>query len=307
MQKQQSSLLRVVAGTVGALALGAAGAFFGIGAYASAKLNKRPATPAGPGYDFSPFETQVDSFEDVEFQTEDGIQLKGWWFSRPESQRLIVCFGGHHSKKTDMLGIGSGLWRAGNNVLLFDWRSRGTSQIAQHSLAYYELRDAQAAVSYAQQRMPDAKLGIVGFSMGAAVAILHTAQNPAVRALLADSPFTTISELVADRAVQLGIPPSLVVPAANTVTSLRYGYTFEEVRPLDAIRNISPRPLLLVHGDADSVIPVEHAHKMFEVAREPKELWIVPGAEHCGAYFDNRAFYVKRAAEFFEQYLDSIE
>src|SRR3712207_7622089 len=50
----------------------------------------------------------------------------------------------------------------------------------------------------------------------------------------------------------------------------------------------SPRPLLIVHGTADALIPVEHARRLYEVAGEPKELWLVDGAAHCGAYFVDR-------------------
>ena len=52
---------------------------------------------------------------------------------------------------------------------------------------------------------------------------------------------------------------------------------------LDAVRDISPTPLVLIHGDSDSIVPVEHAEQLFEAAREPKELWIVRGADHIGA------------------------
>ena len=65
--------------------------------------------------------------------------------------------------------------------------------------------------------------------------------------------------------------------------------------------------LLLIHGDRDSVIPVSHAHELFAAAAEPRELWIVPGVEHCGAYFADRPAYCRRAAEFFDRYLRSIE
>jgi alpha-beta hydrolase superfamily lysophospholipase len=206
-----------------------------------------------------------------------------------------------------MLGIGSGLWRAGNNVLIFDWRSRGQSDIAQHSLAYYELRDAEAAVEYALGRVPDAHLGLIGYSMGASVALLLAAQSAAVRAVVADSPFTGIAEVVAYNAARRRLPARLVVPMADALTGWRYGYRFGAVRPVQVIQAISPRPVLLIHGSADTLIPYSHAHELFAAAREPKELWIVEGIEHCGAYFADRAGYVRRVAQFFEQYLASYE
>ncbi|HUW45423.1 MAG TPA: alpha/beta hydrolase, partial [Dehalococcoidia bacterium] len=55
---------------------------------------------------------------------------------------------------------------------------------------------------------------------------------------------------------------------------------FETITPINWIDKISPRPLLLAHGDADELIPLEHAQKLYQKAKEPKELKIIPGAKH---------------------------
>ena len=294
---------RDLARIAGATALGAAGLVLGAAAYATTRLNVRTPETFMSAYTFSPFETQVAGYEEIELRTADGLRLSGWWLPNPPSRRVVVGLAGHRSPKSDLLGIGSGLWRAGNNVLLFDWRSRGASEVAQHSLAYYELRDAEAAVAYAVERVPRAGLGLMGYSMGASVAILLAAREPRVAAVVADSPFTGIADVIAHGAARLRLPARLVVPAADMLNGWRYGYRFDAVRPIEAVAAISPRPLLLVHGDADSLIPVSHAHALFEAAREPKQLWIVPGAEHCGGYFADRLGYVGRVAAFFEDHL----
>jgi predicted alpha/beta-fold hydrolase len=85
---------------------------------------------------------------------------------RQESNQVVVGCTGHQGVKSDLLGIGSGLWRAGNNVLLFDFRGCGESDEAPPSLAHNELPDARAAVLYAQRRLPGARLGLIGYSMG---------------------------------------------------------------------------------------------------------------------------------------------
>jgi uncharacterized protein len=297
---------RQVARIAGATALGAAGALVGVAAYVTARINRRTPTTFFSEYTFSPFETQVEGYEEVILRTDDGLRLSGWWFPRPDSKQVVIGLAGHRSPKSDLLGIGSGLWRAGNNVLLFDWRSRGQSDVAQHSLAYYELRDAEAAVAYVLNRMPEARLGLMGYSMGASVAILLAAREPHVAAVAADSPFMGIAEVVAHGAAQLRLPAQLVVPMADRLTAWRYGYRFGAVRPIEAVAAIGPRPLLLIHGSADSLIPVSHAHEFFDAAREPKQRWIVEGADHCGAYFADRAGYVARVAEFFRQSLASV-
>lgn len=302
-----ASALAHVARTVGAVALGAMALTVAAAFYAIERMNRRPTPAWLSDYTFTPFETQINDYEEVTLTTEDGVHLSGWWLPHPESDRVVVGLAGHHSAKPDMLGIGSALWRAGNNVLIFDWRSRGQSDVVQHSLAFYELRDAEAALRYALDRVPDARLGVVGFSMGASVAVLMAAKLPEIRAVVADSPFTGIREVIEHNSNQYHLPTRLVVPVADALNGVRYGYRFGAVRPIDVVPQLSPRPLFLIHGSADVLIPVEHAHRIFAAAQEPKQLWIYEGADHCGAYFGDRQQYCQRVTAFFDQYLGSVE
>ncbi|MBC8160879.1 MAG: alpha/beta fold hydrolase, partial [Roseiflexaceae bacterium] len=244
---RQLYALTYLARAAGALALGAAAVTVGAAFYAIERMNKRPQPAWLSEYTFTPFETQVEGYEDIMLTTEDGVRLSGWWLPRSDSDRVVIGLAGHHGGKPDMLGIGSALWRAGNNVLIFDWRSRGQSDVVQHSLAFYELRDAEAALRYATQRLPAARLGLIGFSMGASVALLLAAKYPEVRAVVADSPFTGIREVIEHNAQARRLPTRLVVPLADLLNGARYGYRFGAVRPVDVVHEISPRPLFLIH------------------------------------------------------------
>jgi fermentation-respiration switch protein FrsA (DUF1100 family) len=66
-----------------------------------------------------------------------------------------------------------------------------------------------------------------------------------------------------------------------------------------AVGRLAPRPLFIIHGDADSLVPVHHAQMLYEAAGEPKELWRLPGVDHVGAYFADRSQYIDRVTEFF--------
>jgi len=277
----------------GALLAGA----LGVAAYTAHHINgPRRRNPAE--YTFSPWEVQV-AYEPVSFQTEDGITIRGWWFDQPHSANVVIGCTGHRGAKHDLLGIGSGLWRAGNNVLLFDYRGCGESDSAPQSLAHHEVRDARAALRYAQERLPHARIGVIGYSMGAAVSILLAAAEPTIRAVVADSSFATMRDVIAYAYQRRRLPTRPILDLTNAVTRWRYGYPFEAVRPLDAVSQIAPRPLLILHGTADTIIPVEHAHRLYAAAGEPKELWIFEGAAHCGGYFADRPVYVSRVAQFF--------
>jgi fermentation-respiration switch protein FrsA (DUF1100 family) len=63
----------------------------------------------------------------------------------------------------------------------------------------------------------------------------------------------------------------------------------------------------LIHGTDDTIVPVSHVRQLYAAAREPRMVWEVPGAEHCGGYFVDRITYSRRVVEFFDQYLRSVE
>lgn len=288
--------LRYVLPFGGALVAGA----LGLAAYTSYRLNAPRRRGLYDEFTFSPWEVQIPH-EPVSFKTEDGLTLRGWWLPQPDSNRVIVGFTGHRGAKHELLGIGSGLWRAGNNVLLFDFRGRGDSDVAPLSLVHKELPDARAAIAYVRERMPNAEIGVIGYSMGATLAILVAAADPEVKAVVADAPFASIRDVLTHVYQRRRLPPRFLLELSDVINRWRYGYQFEAVRPLDVVDAIAPRPLLIIHGAADALIPPEQGERLYAAAGEPKELWIVENAIHCGAYFLDRQAYVERVARFFDQ------
>ncbi len=295
-----------LAAGVGAAALASVSA--GMGYYVARKLTE----PIPPSYmdDFTmtPFETGI-AWEAIRIPTANAERpLLGWWFPRPETDRVIIGCTGYRGSKSDLIGIGSALWRAGFNVLLFDYHGHGAGRGARVTLAYRELHDFYAALDYTQRRMPQARIGVIGFSMGAAIAILGAAQRPAVRAVVADSPFATHADVVSynvQRVIHLPGQPFAAI--SDYFLERSAGYRGRDVAPLRVVGQLAPRPLLLIHGNDDTMIPVNHAHRLYAAARAPKELWIAPGANHCGAYFLDRPTYCQRVTAFFAQALAGAE
>lgn len=286
--------------------LGAVGGALGAAWYVSTRVSPEPRRTIYDSYTFTPWELDVP-FETVSFQSADGLRLSGWWMPHERPRGVIVGSHGHGGQKDELLGIGSRSWRAGYSVLLFDFRGRGESDPWPQTLISREVEDLQAAVAFARGRAPGARVGLIGFSMGAAVALLAAAADPDVAAVVADSSFTSGRDAVAHgvRSV-LRMAPEILILAADEVVQRRHGYRFSSARPLDAVARIAPRPVLIIHGAADTTVPVEHAHRLYAAAGEPRELWVADGAEHCGAYFADRQTYCGRVVGFFDQYLGSI-
>lgn len=281
-----------------------AGAALGVGALAgftawTLNATRRPF----PAYTFTPFEIGVPA-EELAFAADDGVRLAGWWFDRPDAETVVICCHGHRGNKSDMLGIGPGLWKAGHAVMLFDFRGNGESEDGPQSLAHHEQRDLAAAVDLVAERHPGARIAVVGFSMGASVAILTAALDRRIEALVLDSPFATMSDVIAASYRRYRLPSEPILPVADLVNRLRYGYEFAAVRPIDAFGALAPRPILLLHGTEDRIIPYRHALDLAEAAGPGTcELVTFEGVDHCGGYFEDRQGYIDRVDSFLREAL----
>lgn len=239
-------------------------------------------------------------YEDVEWQTCDGVTLRGWWLSHSEASRSIVTLTGHHGGRSDTIGIGSALWRRGMNVLLLDYRGRGESDPHINTLGYFETFDALAAVEFVSRRAPETAIGVVGYSMGGAVAILAAARDSRIRAVVADSPFASQRRVIRHhfrRRTRLPSFPFL------PLVEMFLPYDPEEVEPIKEIAKIAPRALMLIHGSSDAVTDPRDSDELYAAAGHPKEMWALPGVAHVGAYFLDRSAYVGRVADFLEKHL----
>jgi alpha-beta hydrolase superfamily lysophospholipase len=288
------------------VSLAAVGGVIGAAWYMTERITPSHRRSFIDDYTFTPWELGVP-FEEVAIATPDGLRLSGWWLPQEHPKGVVITCHGHTGRKDDMLGIATRSWRAGYAVLLFDFRGRGESDPWPNSLISREVDDLLAAVAYAHQRAPEATIGVMGFSMGAAVSLLTAAREPLIAAVVADSAFTAVSDVVADSVRRtLRLPPEPLLMLAEELAARRHGYRFRQARPIDVISQIAPRPLLIIHGSEDSVVPVSHGHALFAAAHEPKQLWVCQGVEHCGAYFLDRPAYVQRVVEFFDQHLYAV-
>lgn len=290
---------RIVAG-LGALAGLATGLV--AGSFVAAAQISGPRRP-DLTFTFTPYELDLAA-ERVDFVAADGVDLAAWWFPAPQSSHVVICCHGHRGNKQDVLGIAAALHRAGLAVFAFDFRGNGDSGDGPQSLAHFEQADLEAAVDWVARTRPDAEIDVIGYSMGAAVSLLVAARDPRVARVVADSPFADMRGVIAYAAEHRRVPPFPLVTFVEWATRARYGYRFAEVQPVDVVAQIPPRPLLLIHGTDDGVIPVEHARRLAATAGPGAELIIVDGVDHCGAYFADRAGYVARVLDFLTRPLD---
>ncbi|MBV9578950.1 MAG: alpha/beta hydrolase [Chloroflexi bacterium] len=253
--------------------------------------------------------------EEVSFPSAaDGIRLSGWYFraadATPDAPRpvIILCHGIWTGRR-ECLPLALRFQAAGYNVLTFDFRAHGLSDGRFTSVGHHETNDVLGAIEYVKDRpeVDTARIGLVGFSMGAAAAIQATARSNDVAAVVADSAYASFLDAVRySFHVVTRVPQFPLAPMAMRWAKWMVNVDAGKLRPIDVIGHISPRPLLIAHGELDEIVPVQHAHSLFQAAGEPKELWVDPHAHHVGARDMDTDGYFVRIQRFFAEAFSAV-
>ena len=138
--------------------------------------------------------------------------------------------------------------------------------------------------------------------MGGAAALLAAAESPEIDAVVADSSFAVLRHAVREGARLRGYPPAIVRPLAYLscrTAAIWLRYPMRSGDPINAVRHIAPRPLLLIHGGADTFILPEEALALHAAAGDPRELWLLPDVGHARALEANVDTYRDRVSTFF--------
>ncbi|MCX6109908.1 MAG: alpha/beta fold hydrolase [Proteobacteria bacterium] len=243
---------------------------------------------------------QLGPFEDQSFQTSDHLTLRAWYVP-PLSRGTIVFVHGGYNNRASFLPVAAALVQAGHGVLLYDSRGAGQSDEGLTTWGDHEQRDLKAALDFLETREGPAGdcVGVLGFSIGASTAAMVAANDQRVSALLLNAVWSSLAGEVAYKSQHYGALAAWLVRGEF----LLRGVDMDHVTPLDSIGRFSPRPLLMIAGDADTDTPPAVFRSVFAAAREPKDLWIIPGAHH-GDYVQIAGDrYLKRVVGFFSDHL----
>jgi fermentation-respiration switch protein FrsA (DUF1100 family) len=227
--------------------------------------------------------------EDVTFTSAlDNMRISGWFFRAvgdAPAPAVVLCHGIGTGRR-ECLPMALRFSAAGYNVLCFDFRAHGMSDGQFSSVGLHETNDVIGAVEYLKQRheVDAVRIGVVGFSMGAVATIQAAAQCTDIAAVVADSAYASFLEAVRySFRLVARLPHFPVAPIAMQWAKWMVHVDANQLRPVDMIGRIAPRPILITHGTLDEIVPVRHAYTLFKAADEPKEIWIVPHARHVEA------------------------
>jgi pimeloyl-ACP methyl ester carboxylesterase len=216
--------------------------------------------------------------------TEDGVAIDA--VHLPGEGRLAIVLAHGFTQNWQRPAV----WRVARGlnqfaaVVTFDFRGHGRSG-GMSTLGDLEINDVDVAVRYARE-LGYERVVTVGFSMGASIVLRHAALIGGADAVVSVSgPGRWYYRgTLAMRKVHWAVEKRVGRAVARTFLATRISQGRWDPVPLgpaEAAARIAPTPLLIVHGDQDGYFPVEHAEQLFEAAKQPKELWIVPGFGHA--------------------------
>jgi fermentation-respiration switch protein FrsA (DUF1100 family) len=217
-------------------------------------------------------------YEEVDFKSPDGLVLSGWYIPSSNGAVIILCHG-LFDNRTGMLDEAAMLSKHGYGALLFDFRAHGESMGEVTTYGYKEAEDIIGALAFLRNERGVERIGVLGMSMGAAAAIRAAALSPEIKAVVAVSPYADFGE------VARGWIPAKVpyFPFGFLIIKFgewQIGVKLSDIKPIDDVASVSPRPVFIIHGLDDDVVPSEHASRLHNAALEPKDLWLIPSAGH---------------------------
>ena len=247
-------------------------------------------------------------YTDISFPSRDGLTLKGWWLETQADAPAVVMVHGSTRNRVEpperMMGMAKALVNDGFNVLTFDMRGHGESEGEHISAGLYEIYDLMGAVDYVKQRGITGKIGVLGFSMGAATCLMTADECEEIDAAVTDGAYADIVSIVESEFASRSNLPGFFLPIILFLTKTLYDVDFTAIKPIEAVKDITV-PVFIIHGGLDSMVPVGHAYRLADACRNPdSQLWVVPEAEHCEGYIERPEEYEDKVLSFFSDVLD---
>jgi fermentation-respiration switch protein FrsA (DUF1100 family) len=279
--------------------------YLGIGAYSAATVTQ-------PGehdqYSFTPADYGSD-YEDVSFPArEDSLNITAWYIPNEASEHAVILVHGRNASKQNAISgtfpkFGAALNQAGFAVLMIDLRGHGGSEGERYSFGVYERRDVLGAVDYLLEKgFEPGKIGVLGISLGGGGVNGAAAEEPAIGVVALDSTFADLNPLIEKKWEEESGLPMFFLPGVNLMNRLMYGFFLTEVRPVEDVAKIAPRPMLILHCTTDEDVDISQAYDLKEAAPQA-ELWIVEGCDHAEVYRDFPEEYEAHVIPFFQENL----
>ena len=228
--------------------------------------------------------------------------VHGWLAHGVPGNGVVLLVHSMRSNRLEMLSRARFLYERGVGVLLIDLQAHGESSGNRITFGARESKSVEATMAFIHQTFPYERKAAIGVSLGAA-AIVLAKQSLGLDAVILESLHPTIEEAVNNRLkLHFGDYGSVLLPVLLSQLSFYLDVPISELSPITHINDLNT-PLLLIAGTDDAHTTVSETERLFLAAREPKELWIVPGAGHFNMHSYAGKKYEDRVISFLSQYL----
>ena len=218
--------------------------------------------------------------------TEDGKRIALSHIKGGFSKVIIIAHGIYNNKDTALFRRIAYAFSKEYDVIMFDFRGHGKSS-GVFTWTAHEQKDLRAIITYAKENHYT-KIGVIGFSLGAAIALIEASCHQNIDSVIAVStPADTgrinyhfwEKDMWEDLKLNFG--------AKGRGKGIRPGSMFlQKTRPIDIVDKISPTPVLFIHGEKDWLIKPSHSQRLFDRAKDSKALTIIKDGGHAERMFD---------------------
>jgi pimeloyl-ACP methyl ester carboxylesterase len=246
------------------------------------------------------------NIQPVQFVATDGTPLYGWKVrGDPQAPWVIGCHG-LGSAKSELVGIAQALNAQGLNSFLFDFRGHGESCGRLTSFGFHEQRDLEGALAFLAQQpeVPDYPIGVLGISMGSAVALQVAARDERIGAIVADGVFPDLDFAFKQhcKGIAPWLPYSLIRPFVASAYRVLFGTWPWKVSPQQVAPLLESCPVLLLSGSEDQQVPPASLQRIAALLPH-STLQLFPGTGHLEGFTHQKDDYCRTVAEFFNQHL----
>jgi len=246
--------------------------------------------------------SELKNTREVSFPSKSGSQLSGWFLEAKQGKGGVLLLHGVRSNRLEMLNRAKFLQKAGYDVLLFDFQAHGESTGEQITFGHLESLDAESAFDYLQDRLCYPSVGVIGMSLGGASALLGKVKLKA-KVLILEAVYPSIEEAIENRLkIYFGSVGAYLSPLLTLQLKPRLGIGVDDLKPIEHLKEVKGA-VMIVAGANDKHTTLEESKRMFEEAKEPKELWVVEGAGHVDFDEVDRDEYEERVLFFLEEWM----
>lgn len=240
--------------------------------------------------------------------TPGGLKLEAWYVANPKpTNKTIVIAHGFAGNKNKMAVYGQMFLDLGYNVLMPDDRAAGKSEGNLIGFGWNDRKDYGRWIKQVVAKNPQVEIAMFGVSMGGATTMMTAGEKlPAnVKAFIEDCGYDTVKNEIDFQAQTMYnlpvIPRFPLVDIVSGISKVRAGYFYGEASSVAQLHK-NTLPMMFIHGANDTFVPTSMVYKNYAATKGPKELWIVPGAEHARSFEKNPKAYTAKVKAFLDQY-----